>query len=270
MQLSDLHIHSRFSDDSDAEPAVICEKAISLGLREIAFTDHVDHNPVDDCYEYFDPVAYDTEINRCRETYGDRLIIRLGVEMSEPHLYWEMEHELLRSHEFDVVIGSLHWVGNRPDWDARYFEGLTLDEGLQAYFDELERMVSDDRSDFDILGHLDIVRRPVFYKFGITKIDYRPYEAVIRRTLRAVLDRGRIIEINTATYRRGMGEPCPPLQVLRWYVDEGGETVTLGSDAHTAGSVGAYLEHALDMARSVGICRLATYEKRQMTWTGLD
>jgi len=270
MQFHDLHIHTRFSGDCETELTEICERAISTGVREIAFTDHVDFNPLDDSYYYLKPGPYLSEIERCRERYGDRLIIRSGVEISEPHLYPEETRELLTSYGFDLVIGSLHWVGDRPDWNGQYFEGLTLDRGLREYFDELERMVSDERSDFDILGHLDIVRRPVYYYFGRTDIDYTPYEAVIRRILRVVIERGRALEINTATYRRGMGDTCPSLQILRWYVDEGGERLTLGSDAHTADSVAAYFDYALDLMRSVDITRLATYNKRQSYWIGLE
>ena len=36
----DYHIHTRFSQDSDAEMEAQCEAAISLGLSEVAFTEH--------------------------------------------------------------------------------------------------------------------------------------------------------------------------------------------------------------------------------------
>jgi len=270
MQLRDLHIHSRFSGDCDTELTDICERAISSGVREVAFTDHVDFNPLDGSYYYLKPVPYLDEIGRCRDIYGDRLTIRSGVEISEPHIYVAETERLLTSHQFDLVIGSLHWVGSRPDWNSHYFEGFTFDEGMRAYFDELERMVTDPRSDFDILGHLDMVRRPVYYSFGRTDIDYAPYEDQIRRILRSLIERGRTLEINTATYRRGMGDTCPSLQVLRWYVDEGGAQLTLGSDAHTADSIAACFDYAAELARAAGLTRLVSYENRQVIWIGLD
>ena len=38
--ISDCHLHSDFSSDSSAAPRDIIERAISLGLRSICFTDH--------------------------------------------------------------------------------------------------------------------------------------------------------------------------------------------------------------------------------------
>ena len=55
----------------------------------------------------------------------------------------------------------------------------------------------------------------------------------------------------------------PGLDILRWYVEMGGERVTLGSDAHRPEQVGSHLETALDIARSAGLKYLTHFEKRQ-------
>ena len=42
MILSDYHIHTSFSSDSEQNPEDIVKKAISLGFKNICFTDHND------------------------------------------------------------------------------------------------------------------------------------------------------------------------------------------------------------------------------------
>ncbi|MBE9470803.1 MAG: PHP domain-containing protein, partial [Chloroflexi bacterium] len=97
----DYHVHTRFSCDSEAEMAAACEAAIARGMSEIAFTDHADFDPLDACYEYLRPAAYLAEIERCRSEYGDRLIIRAGVEIGEGHVFRDQAAALLEAHDFD-------------------------------------------------------------------------------------------------------------------------------------------------------------------------
>nr|HID13954.1 histidinol-phosphatase HisJ family protein [Anaerolineae bacterium] len=262
--LPDYHIHTRFSRDSDTEMAAACEAAIARGLNEIAFAEHADFEPLDVCCGFFRPAAYLSEIERCRRKYGDRLTIRAGVEVGEGHVYRDQAVALLETHEFDFVLGSLHWVDGRLHCDERYFAGRTLDEGLRAYFEELAHLAAE--ADYDVLAHFDTVRRAAYRAFGLKRLDYAPYEETIRRILRTLVERGKGLEVNTVTYRRGMGDPSPPLQILRWYRELGGEIITIGSDAHKPDTIGSCLDVALEMAQAAGFSRLATFEKRRASW----
>ena len=40
--IGDYHVHTKFSSDCNSEPEELIKKAISLGMNEICFTDHVD------------------------------------------------------------------------------------------------------------------------------------------------------------------------------------------------------------------------------------
>ena len=263
----DYHVHTRFSSDSETEMATACKMAVARGVREIAFVEHVDFEPLDAWAGYFQPAAYVAEIERCRRMYGDVLIIRTGVEASEGHAHQDQMAALLGAYAFDFVLGALHWVKGRLAMDAPYFAGRTVHEGLQAYFEELVHLAAE--ADYDVLAHFDIVRRAV-YRFTSSKtLDYAPYEEMIRHILRIVVERGKGLEINTATHRRGMGDPNPTLEVLRWYRELGGEVLTLGSDAHTASAIGSCFDVALDMARAAGFTRLATFEQRQIRWISI-
>ncbi|MBI4771994.1 MAG: hypothetical protein HY784_16660, partial [Chloroflexi bacterium] len=56
----------------------------------------------------------------------------------------------------------------------------------------------------------------------------------------------------------------PGLDILRWYVEMGGDRATLGSDAHQPKFVGADFAEALDVAKAAGLTHLAYFEKRRV------
>jgi histidinol-phosphatase (PHP family) len=262
-RVPDYHIHTKFSCDSDAAMVTACDMASLRGLKEIAFADHADFEPLDDCCGYLRPDDYLAEIRRCMIAYGDILTIRAGIEIGEGHIYKREAAELLRR-PFDLVFAALHWVKGLPAFDARYFAEQSLDEGLRAYFEELARLAAG--ADYDVLAHFDLVRRAVHRVYGLGTLDYTAYKELIRYILKTVVRRGKGIEINTSNCWRGMGDPNPTLQVLQWYREEGGEILTFGSDAHRHDAIGLDFEVALDMAQMAGFKRLARFERRRVSW----
>lgn len=240
---------------------IVCRAALRMGMEEIAITDHVDFEPLDECHGYFKSRRFWRDLQRCRDLFGDWLTIRAGAECGESHRYAQEVERVLSAHPYDFVLGSIHWAAGRPTFHESFFDGLKLDEGLGLYFDVLGDLA--EQGDYDVLAHLDIIRRAAFRRFGLQELDLQPHEERIRRVLRAVAQRGKGVEINTSTQRRGMGPPGPPVQVLRWFRQEGGQIVTLGSDAHRPEDVGADLDLALDMMRQAGFERPARFERRR-------
>jgi len=264
-RIRDYHVHTSFSIDSDAQMPATCEAAISRGLSEIAFTDHADFGP-DDTPDDFPTVKYLAEIERCRTTYGDRLTIRAGIEMGEPHIFAQEAAAVLDGGDFDFVLGSAHYAdGMQAAWHATFFE-QPLRQAYEAYFRQVVDLAAE--GDFDVLGHLDLVKRDAG-QFGKVYDGPEPYADMIRTALRYIVERGKGIEINTSPLRRGQSEPCPTLQILRWYREMGGEILTIGSDAHRSEDVASDFDVALEMAEAVGFTRLATFEQRQIRWTGI-
>lgn len=268
MHPPDYHTHTRFSCDSQTAIEAICQTALIRGMREVAITDHVDFEPLDPCHAYFRPEEHWQAIERCRASLDGRVTLRAGIECGEPHLYRHQVQAVLAGHDYDFVLGSLHWAGDRPTFDGAFFEGLTLDEGLVLYFDHLTRLAEE--GEFDVLAHLDIIRRATFLRFGLQEIDYHPYEPLVRRLLRALAERGKGLEVNTSYQRRGMGRPGPSAEVLRWFREEGGQIVTLGSDAHRAEDVGADFDLGLALVREAGFERLAIFRQRNVEWLRLE
>jgi len=65
----DLHVHSKYSGDTDAEPEEEIIRAISLGLQGIVFTEH---------YSY----AASEHAEGLKEKYHDSILVLRGVEFS--------------------------------------------------------------------------------------------------------------------------------------------------------------------------------------------
>jgi histidinol-phosphatase (PHP family) len=254
----DLHTHTRFSADSSASMEAMCRRAIELGLRQIAFTEHVDYVPADIGYGFFRPAAFLAEIARCRKLFGDRVTILAGVEVGELNRFRPQADELLASYPFDLVIGSLHWVDDDLVFESSYFWGRSEERAFREYFAAVEAMCRG--GGFDVLGHLDVVKRYGYDIYG--RADLSPFENDIRPILEAIIHHGIALEINTSTCRRPVNRTSPDALVLGWYREMGGERVTFGSDAHNLDDLAAGWEHATEMIRAAGFSHLTTFAGR--------
>ena len=115
-----------------------------------------------------------------------------------------------------------------------FYEGRSERAAYEEYFTEMLTDIGK-FSDFDSLGHLDYVVR-----YGPNKnrdYSYKGYADLIDPILKALIEKGIALEANSAGYRKGLGEPNPCKDVLKRYRELGGELVTIGSDAHTTGSM---------------------------------
>ena len=255
----DYHLHTTFSCDAKASMIEMCQAAVAGGFREIGFSEHYDLNPVDECYDWFKAEAWYAEIEQCRSRFNDRLIIRAGIEFSEPHCYPQGEQSMLGRLPFDYVTGSLHYVGKELAFSQKYFRGREEDQAFQEFFTELERMTA--TGDFDILGHLDVLALAAKLFYG--SYDPRRYEDAIRIVLHNCIERGIVLEVNSQGLRKPAQMLIPGAVILGWYVDMGGDSICLGSDAHIASQMGMDLDVALRTAWDAGLKTLTCFEKRQ-------
>jgi histidinol-phosphatase (PHP family) len=115
--------------------------------------------------------------------------------------------------------------------------------------------------DFDILAHMDVVKRYGFDNYG--RFQPELHEREIRAVLITLAERELALEVNTSTLRRPVGETSPESTILRWFYEEGGKYVTLGSDAHHTEHVGFGLEHAMKNVREAGFTELTRFKQRE-------
>ncbi len=269
MKLLDYHCHTHFSQDCNYSMEEQCQAAIRNGVIEIAFTEHEDYNPGDPTSFYFQHADYQRAVDACQARFGDQLVIRRGIEISEPHRHATRAGEVLRNYAWDFVLGSLHWV--TPEVNSYLPEFFTWlgdwRQSFERYFTEMIALARE--GDFDVLAHIDYPARYGQQFFG-DEYDIRAYEPIIREVLRHLIARGKGIEINTTPWRRGSASANPPAVVLGWYREMGGEILTVGSDSHRPEDVGADIARAIALAKAYGFTHLARFERRQPIFTPID
>jgi len=252
--LMDYHVHSKYSVDGEGSIRYYCRRALEIGLQEIAFTEHLDYQPLDPGSGYFDYDEYAKEIGQCKEEYGKLLAVKIGLELGESHLYKEKIRKFLASKDFDFLIGSVHWVGQQ----ALHYDFCctkNVNEAFRNYFFEVEELVKG--GGFHVIGHLDVLKRytPSWYP----KFDPEKYKEEISAVLAVAIEKGIGLEINTSGLRHGFGETLPSRIILSWYKKMGGEIITLGSDAHRVLDLAGGLQEGYDLVKSLGFKYVASY-----------
>jgi histidinol-phosphatase (PHP family) len=268
MDLYDQHLHSRHSFDSKADPREIVEAAIERGLSGVTFTEHYDAHPKDWESCVYEDASYSETIEGLRGEFGDAVFIGKGIEVCyQPR---QMEHILrfLEEHTFDLVILSVHYFGEHPVHERGRWAGVGVAEGTRRYFEQvlgaaqfvLDSQGGRDRM-FDVLGHLDLVKRYTQRFFG--EHDVEACAEIRDEILRCCIAADLTPEINTSTLRQNLDETMPNFGTVRRYAELGGRAMSIGSDAHVATAVGAGLDHAVAMLRNAGIRNLAVFRSRE-------
>lgn len=250
MTIGDYHAHTRFSLDCSEDMEAQCRAAIARGISEIAFTEHVDHDICDDeSRAHYRFEEYVASVERNRERFGGELTILKAAEVDWNESIRDEVDAFVGCHEFDFIIGSVH------NLDHTYV-GFTTLEALGGprkmyddYLDQVQSMV--DTGFPDVVGHLDLPRR--YHNVSMWDVDAEHFEARLRAIFRLAAERGVGFEINTSGLRRGTGATFPESRVLKWFVEEGGSILTVGSDSHKAEDTGHSITEVYAELRSLGI-----------------
>lgn len=220
-QIIDMHNHSSFSEDSEAPMGEMIERAAQLGLKGIAITDHVDNNPGDEGFQYFNEKEYSREFELQKTRFNSELKVLKGVEFDAPHLYPD-QFKFFTEIDYDVLIGSVHMIDDAFVGDREKLKHLTLEELFNAYYRNMLTMV--ESGGFDILAHMDFPTRYYHSKNGDPKL--------IDAILEMIIDKNIALEINTSPLRKDYNETSPGLDILKRFNQLGGQLITIGSDAH--------------------------------------
>ena len=257
----DFHTHSHFSNDSNAPMLAMAEGAKSIGLKGICFTDHVDFDYTNPQLNYeFSYNDYLNELNSIKALVSENFEIYSGLELGlQPHLK-EKNEAFLRDKCFDFIIGSIHLVGGKDMYDGSYLDGITHNEAIMNYFRDMQQCVDNFR-DFDVLGHLDGIRR-YLYK-NDSGFSYEVYKGLIHNILSQLINSYKGLEVNTSGIRYGLSSFHPLPDILKLYRFLGGEIITLGSDSHSPGTLGYEFRSAMDLLKDLGFRYYTIFKERK-------
>jgi len=260
----EYHTHTTNSPDSRVKMRDYCEKAIAIGIREVAFTDHIDHDPADRTRGHNKYPAYMADIAACRAEFGDRLTILAAAEADWNRKTAQDVTAYLADKTFDFIICSIHWLDGEY-LGVRATKHASLDVYRQ-YLDEIESLVTTEDF-FHVIGHFDLGKR---YHATNGRIDIDANRAQLGRIFDAMAARGTGFDLNTSAVRTAAHEPMPGPDILRLFRTHGGEHVTIGSDAHTLETFGTNIDAAVETLRAAGWTTVSHIEDGRLVRTQLE
>ena len=204
----DYHIHTSYTDGA-ANIQQIAEAAVSKGIVEVLFSEHVRHTST-----YFS--SFHGKI-RALQCPGLRAYV--GVETKVVDLNGRLDCSPQIASMCDAIIGSVHSPPPSSSGEPRRWSQLDAETALVLEFRLALAIVT--RSRAHILGHpMGMV---------VTRFNLRPLEHLYELAC-ACRDFGRAFELN-ACY-------CPSPQDWIDVVQRANCKVSFGSDAHTTAEVG--------------------------------
>lgn len=262
--VADMHTHSENSHDSSCKIEDMCLSQLEGGTRIMAVTDHFDTYSYND-YDIHTPIvrAHET-VCELNEKYKGKIELLRGIEISEGFWYPSELQKIMKLCDFDVIIGSVHLVrykNLRSSYSTIDFATLSdgvIAEYLDTYFDDVITLF--ETTDFDILAHLTCPLRYIVGKYG-RRVDLSRYKDKIDKILRLTVERKKALEVNTSSFA-ALGDFMPGRDIIKRYLELGGELITLGSDAHIAENASAFFGEALGELRRMGVKRLCCYRRR--------
>lgn len=236
------------------DPEALCEQAARWGYAEVGFAEHVDFFPGDEGFGYFDYQGYSRALKRLRERFAGRLTILKGVEVDFQERYLKEIARFLEAGEFDFVIGSVHYLdGLFIEEEA--FSARPLAENCRIYCRETRALIRSEL--FDILGHLDYVRRRAAGRSEPAEVEA---QAPMMAALAAEAARaGLLLEVNVQRDRL----PLPTGECLRAYLQAGGRGVVVGTDSHSLQQFQGGWHRSLAYLEVIGVKEVVLFRGRQ-------
>lgn len=183
--------------------------------------------------------------------------VKVGIEVDWVPGQEEAIRAALEPYPWDVVLGSVHFLGKWPiDYSPEVgWPEKDPDWAFTTYFETLEAAAASGL--FDILTHPDLIK-----KFGHKPtVSMEPYW---ERVARAAAKAGCTVEVSTAGLRKPVGEIYPSAALLKVF-HEAQLPISLASDAHDPADVGYACQEAVEWARRCGYDRVVVYEGRRRT-----
>jgi len=248
----DYHMHSVLSDGKNSYEEMV-RSAISKGLDEIGFTDHVCLKPVDWAIRVEDIPVMTRQILDLKAEYKNEIQIRYGIEVDYFPGREDELRDLIDSIPVDYVIGSVHFIGDwNFDTDQSLYGKWSNDKLYEKYFTLIKQAAQSGL--FDIIGHIDIIK-----KFRVYPESNQ--EKLFDDTLKIIKDHNLVVELNTG----GMDRPCAeftPSPHLLQMCYQHHIPVTLSSDAHRAEQIARHYESAVALLSHIGYTEIVGFNKR--------
>jgi histidinol-phosphatase (PHP family) len=284
----DYHLHLWPHSESSVsfrldQIAAYCDEAARHGVTELALTEHTSrfadvlaavgpfwqrwgHEPTSPVLaEYLDFHARNSleqYVQLAQAAKDEGLPVKIGLEVDYYEGQMDVVSALLAQYPFDVLIGSVHWLGtwqfddldnevHMHEWTVRDWDQCWAD-----YARAIDELCA--ANAVDVLAHPDLIKVAGHYPSRTSGFWDQMAESAARA--------GVSMECSSAGWTKPVGEQYPAQGYLDRLVAQG-LTFTTASDAHQLERVGERANDLAELLEARGVHELATYSgrTRQMT-----
>jgi histidinol-phosphatase (PHP family) len=280
----DYHLHLWPHSESSTwykldQIAAYCDEAATQGVTELALTEHafrfVDvlsavgpfwlkygHEPTSPVMaSYFDfhsRNSLEEYVALAQLAKDEGLPVKIGLEVDYYADQMDVVSSLLAQYPFDVLIGSVHWLGtwefddyDEPaqlhEWNVR-----DVDQCWADYARAFEELCASKA--VDVLAHPDVIKVAGFIASNPSEY----WDIMVDAAAKSDLS----IECSSAGWKKPVKEQYPSEGLLDRCVSRG-LTFTTASDAHSLERVGERSNDLAVLLEARGVGEVASYEGRQ-------
>jgi histidinol-phosphatase (PHP family) len=281
----DYHLHlwphpQRETPLSVDEIAAYCARAAAAGVTEIALTEHLfrfveadallgrwwrDQEPsarlgasMADYVEHHAHARLDDYVETAQAAQAAGLPVVVGLEVDFHRGRMGEVADLLAGYPFDVLLGSVHWLGawrfddlddpeQMAEWGAR-----AVDRCWDEYTEAMEELAAS--ATCDVLAHPDLVK--------VTGRRPGAPEEWWDRLAEAARAHGLAAEVSSAGWRKPAAEQYPAWPLLERFV-AAGVPLTTASDAHQLDRVADRADDLRALLDRAGVGTLQAFRRRR-------
>jgi len=280
----DYHLHLWPHEESSVwyrldQIAAYCDEAAQHGVTEIALTEHANrfvevmatvgpfwekfgHEPTSAAMaDYFDWHArnsLDAYVTLAQRAQAEGLPVKIGLEVDYVRGQMDAVSSLLGEYPFDVLIGSVHWLGSwcfddidnqvqMHQWTVR-----DVDQCWADYAIAIEELAA--ANAVDVLAHLDLIKVAGYR--ALDPVEY--WDLMAFAAAQADLS----VECSSAGWAKPIGEQYPAEGLLDRLVARD-VSFTTASDAHRLERVSERMGDLANLLEARGVHQLASYTLRQ-------
>jgi histidinol-phosphatase (PHP family) len=266
--LADYHVHTPYCGHAKGKIIEYVNSAISLGLSEIGFADHLGRYYLTPTQRrrYWDwgmddrnLARYVAELLELRDIFADRITIRIGLEAD----YIEGAEDILESivgrYPFDFILCSVHCI---PQLGWKHLADYAKFPDTSVVYKEYFRLARAALRTgmFSALAHLDFIWRYIGWPSHNGTMPFQE----IAQTAETAAETGKVIEINSNGYlwsRDNTLEEGDPFESIIDQCRRFQVPISLGSDAHEPMMVGKLFTEIIGLLQQKGLTTFTCFSE---------
>jgi histidinol-phosphatase (PHP family) len=267
--IADYHVHTPYCGHAQGKTVNYIGAAITLGLAEIGFSDHLGRYYLakNQRKRYWDwgmrerdIARYFSELLDLKETFADRITVRIGLEIDYIEGAEQLVEEIVSRYPFDFLLGSIHCLPVIGWHHVSQYVNVAPTAVYEAYFDAAKSAIRSGL--FQSLAHLDFLWRYVPWPDAPQSL----MEEYIYGTVALAAKHGSCIEVNSNGFlwsHMDNFKKYDLFDIMLGVIKKHKACITIGSDAHRPELVGKAFPQIIPLLKAKGIEGFSVFDQKQ-------